>query len=178
MYYGDEIGMTDVDVPWEQRQDPFGKEQEDQASNRDPERTPMQWDDSPNAGFCPPDVTPWLPIANDYRTVNVAMEDGDPQSMLSLTRALLQLRRDSPALEMGAYTSVGAAAPDMFVYTREGPGERYLIALNFSGEDRRLTVEGVGEGEVILSTCMDRTGREDLSAMSIRSHEGVIARIR
>ncbi len=72
-----------------------------ERTGRDPERTPMQWDSSPNAGFTAPDVTPWLPVAADYATRNVAVQSADPESMLSFYRALAALRRAEPALHGG-----------------------------------------------------------------------------
>src|SRR5690606_1763307 len=69
LYYGDEIGMEDVEIPPDQIQDPAELNAPGLGLGRDPERTPMQWDDSPNAGFCPPDVQPWLPVAPDYEQV-------------------------------------------------------------------------------------------------------------
>ncbi len=99
-YYGDELGMQDVAIPPELMHDPRGKEHPEHS--RDPARTPMQWDSSPNAGFCPPEVQPWLPVASDYQTYNVAVEQQDMHSFLALVRALLTLRRSSPALNVGS----------------------------------------------------------------------------
>src|SRR5262249_30244917 len=70
LYYGDELGMEDVPVPAHLGHDPRGKAPG--GHGRDPVRTPMQWDGGPNAGFCPPGVEPWLPVAPDYRERNVA----------------------------------------------------------------------------------------------------------
>ena len=66
LYYGDEIGMQDVPIPPERVQDPFEKNVPGIGLGRDPERTPMQWNAAPNAGFT--DGTPWLPLADDYAT--------------------------------------------------------------------------------------------------------------
>ena len=71
-YYGDELGMQDVQLPKEAIHDPRGKIYP--AFGRDPVRTPMQWDSSPNAGFCSDEVKPWLPVAHDYQTFNVEAE--------------------------------------------------------------------------------------------------------
>lgn len=68
-YYGEEIGMQDVEILPERAQVPQGIYDSDY--NRDPARTPMQWNASPNAGFCPDDAKPWLPIADDHEVVNV-----------------------------------------------------------------------------------------------------------
>src|SRR5205085_3716774 len=87
MYYGDEIGMADVCIPKEAVQDPFEKNVPGMGLGRDPERTPMQWDQGPGAGFTA--GTPWLPLAQDYRTVNVRAQRGDPKSILSLYRRLI-----------------------------------------------------------------------------------------
>ncbi|MFN2521551.1 MAG: alpha-amylase family glycosyl hydrolase, partial [Candidatus Limnocylindria bacterium] len=98
MYYGDEILMEDVPIPPELIQDPFEILTPGRGHGRDPERTPMQWNAEPNAGFCPSDATPWLPVAANYREVNVAAETADARLMLALTQHLLRLRAATPAL--------------------------------------------------------------------------------
>jgi alpha-glucosidase len=98
LYYGDEIGMRDVDIPPERRVDPwvFG--------NRDPCRTPMQWDAT--GSFTT--GTPWLPFAPDHEQVNVEAQRGDPGSLLELYRRLLGLRRREPDLRTGGYRTLEA----------------------------------------------------------------------
>src|SRR5262249_10845108 len=93
IYYGDELGMGDGVIPPEKEQDPWGKRVPGMGFGRDPERTPMQWDTTPNAGFCPPGVEPWLPVNADYAQRNVDMQRNDPRSMFTLTHRLLHLRR-------------------------------------------------------------------------------------
>ena len=105
LYYGDEIGMHDGDIPPEHVYDPMEKNRPGQGLGRDPERTPMQWDRSPNAGFCPPGTEPWLPIPADYQQINVAVEREDPHSLLTLTRRLIELRCSTPALTTGQLPS-------------------------------------------------------------------------
>ncbi len=98
VYYGDEIGMENVHIPLERMVDPAGLQQPDSpAASRDPERTPMQWDASPNAGFAPAGATPWLPLADDFTAVNVQAQEADPHSDLNYFRALTRLRREHPA---------------------------------------------------------------------------------
>ena len=100
LYYGDEIGMTDVPVPPEQQQDPWGLNQP--GFTRDPCRTPMQWISGPNAGFSAPETPElWLPLASDYQEVNVERQLEDPSSILSLHRCLLAYRKATPALKWG-----------------------------------------------------------------------------
>ncbi len=109
MYYGEEIGMTNVEIPAEEVQDPAEKNEPGKGQGRDPERTPMQWDSSPRAGFTT--GTPWLRIGADHASVNVASLSEKEDSMLSLYRALLALRNAQAALhsgEVGGVVSDGA----------------------------------------------------------------------
>src|SRR5450432_1925937 len=129
MYYGDEIGMHNVNIPAEQIQDPFGKSVP--RLGRDPERTPMQWDSSPNAGFASAHSNPWLPLADDYQQINVEGQRDDPSSMLSLTRKLLALRKRIRALNAGGYLSIDGMPDSCLAYVRQLGKKRYLIALNF-----------------------------------------------
>src|SRR5437868_11858030 len=78
-----------------------------------------KWDSSPNAGFCPPGVRPWLPVASDYQTYNVAVEQDDPRSYLTLVHTLLTLRRALPALTVGSQQSLDQPNPTCFVYLRQ-----------------------------------------------------------
>jgi alpha-glucosidase len=139
---------------------------------RDPERTPMQWDAGPRAGFTA--GHPWLPIAADAREVNVARQREDPGSMLALYRRLLALRRERPALAVGAYAPVEADG-DVLAYTRgDGPG-RCLIALNLGGSPAALAVPaGFREGRVLLSTRLDEDGRRAGDRLELRGDEGVV----
>src|SRR5579864_1613099 len=86
MYYGDEIGMTDVDIPRDRIQDPWELREPGLGLGRDPERTPMQWDSTPSAGFT--GGRAWLPLSQHYRTSNVAYMKADSGSLLNLYRDL------------------------------------------------------------------------------------------
>jgi alpha-glucosidase len=170
LYYGDELGMRDVEIPPERVQDPFEKNVPGRGLGRDPARTPMQWDASPNAGFCPPDVEPWLPVANDYRTYNVATGRGDPTSMLNLHRRLLALRRSEPALALGSYEPVETTG-DLLAYARKKDGRRLLIVLNLGHRPQTL---GEVDGRLVLSTHLDRDGERVNGEIGLRGGEGVI----
>lgn len=152
VYYGDEIGMENVPVPLERMVDPAGLQQPDvPAAGRDPERTPMQWDATPQAGFSD-SATTWLPLAGNAATVNVAAQDPDPLSDLNYFRALTRLRAAYPALTGGSYRSVDAG-PDVFVYDRELENERLRVLLNFSGSPAVLP--GLAKGTALLSSLND-----------------------
>jgi len=175
LYYGDEIGMTDVEIPPEQEQDPWGKQVPGLGLGRDPERTPMQWDARANAGFST--AEPWLPVASDYKVVNVKAQQADPTSMLSLYRRLIWMRKASPALHSGSYHAVDNVPQDCFAYLREHPGQRMLVTLNFSDDEHRLSLPDLGAGRLLISTHLGREGTIDLAALSLRGHEGVIVEL-
>ncbi len=180
IYYGDEIAMIDVPVPRAQWQDPWGINFPESGVNRDPQRTPMQWDASPNAGFCPPSATPWLPLADDSDRVNVAAQNGNPNSMLSMTRKLLKLRHAMEVLHAtGDFAFVTDGVPDgVLAYTRKLDDEYVLIAINFSGAEQRCVLGVLGEAaDVLFNTHMDRPGPVELSLLTLRPREGLLLQL-
>jgi alpha-glucosidase len=171
LYQGEEIGMNDVPIPPEKVQDPWEKNVPGLGLGRDPERTPMQWDAGPNAGFTRGE--PWLPVSSDYTAMNVAAQTADPRSMLSLYRALLRLRRAQPALSVGNYVPV-SATEGVLAYERRHAGTKLLIGLNFSADEQPLA-RGEG-GELLLSTYLD-TAAGQPAPRALRANEGVAIRI-
>jgi alpha-glucosidase len=168
LYYGDEIGMTDVPVGPEQVRDPVtalipGR-------GRDPERSPMRWDDRPGAGFTT--GTPWLPLGNP--AVNVAAQREDPGSVLTLHRRLLALRHDSPALSGGAYEPVQADG-DVLAYLRTGGDGRWLVALNLGPVAGRL--DPAVRGRVELATTPGREGERVEGGLDLAGDEGMVVRL-
>jgi alpha-glucosidase len=162
IYYGEEIGMTDVPIPAERVVDIDG---------RDPERTPMQWDASLNAGFTTGD--PWLPLATDHAKRNVAAQRDDPGSLFSLYRRMVWLRKSSPALRRGAYRTIPAAR-GVFSFGRQADDERVLVALNFTKVPQQVSLDS-GTGRVLLSTDHTRDGEEvDLQRLALGPDEGVV----
>jgi alpha-glucosidase len=182
LYYGDELGMRNVVIPPERIQDPQEKNVPGLGLGRDPSRTPMQWDDSANAGFCPPDVEPWLPVDDSpgdhegrpYEQINVKVEREDAFSMLTLTRELLALRRSRPALHRGSYAGLESGSQDCFVYLRKFDDERLVVALNFSDEPQMVKLVEPGEGHILLSTALNRKEHINLGALMLDGHEGCI----
>jgi alpha-glucosidase len=144
---------------------------------RDPERTPMQWDASPNAGFASADVSDlWLPLASNYKEVNVATQLEEPRSMLNFYRKLLAYRKASPALTWGSYRSLdlqqAEAGENCFVFERQTADQRLLVALNFSGQEQTLSLPELGKGRVVLSTTLAREGEVDLATLVLQANEG------
>ncbi len=125
IYYGEEIGMENVQIPPEHLQDPARF----YSRGRDPERTPMQW--THDGGFT--SGTPWLPYGDLSR--NVQDEAADPKSLLSLYRRIIWLRRKSGALRFGAYEAIDGLPESVYAYTRTHGDERTLTVLNFSNDE-------------------------------------------
>ena len=142
VYYGDELGMEDVPVPPELAQDPWGKNVPGLGLGRDPERAPMPWDRSSNAGFTRPGVRPWLPIPPDAATRNVEAQTASPDSMLALTRSLLAIRRAHPALQRGSYRVVPDMPAGVFAYQRELGRDRVLALVNFESSPAHVRLAG------------------------------------
>jgi alpha-glucosidase len=174
LYYGDELGLENGIITADIVQDPQGHNL-GLKNTRDQERTPMQWNSQPSAGFSTGE--PWLPVGPDYEVRNVAVQNDDPASMLNLYRQLLMVRRNSPALVGGTYRSLDVEHEDCFVYLREHPEGSRLIALNFTDQPRILSAPYGELGEVALSTFLDRTGKVSLSELSLRPHEGIIVEV-
>jgi alpha-glucosidase len=176
LYYGDEIGMHDVQIPPQLIQDPFEKNVPGRGLGRDPERTPMQWSSDRNAGFTAGE--PWLPVAPDYPEVNVEAERGDASSMLALYSRLIALRRGEAALEVGRFEPVEAEG-DLLAYIRRGRGGEgaFLVALNLGPRAHMLRAGAFAEGRIALSTHLDRGGERVAGDLAVRADEGVIVRL-
>ena len=163
LYYGEEIGMTNyLFADAERFRDSLGMmiyrletqllgTSADEAAahaarvGRDKCRTPMQWADGVNAGFCPPNVQPWLPVNPNYaQGVSVAAQWTDPHSLLSYYRGLLRARKETPALIAGDYEPLFEDVADYLTFLRhsKADGQACLVVLNWSDATRRLCFEG------------------------------------
>jgi alpha-glucosidase len=144
LYYGDEIGMTDVQIPVELQRDAMTRGGGDGwRGNRDRCRTPMQWDATATAGFTAAHVTPWLPVG-DNAAVNVAAQRDDPGSVLSFCRDLLRLRRAEFGGQIAGYQAL-TSPTEVWAY-QTGP---LTVLANFSGHAVDCDHPG---GPVVLST--------------------------
>lgn len=174
VYYGDELGMQDVPISAEQVQDPFEKNQPGLGLGRDPQRTPMQWSSDVNAGFTKA-TTPWLPLASDSRDFNVASEDNDTTSFLSLYRHLLHLRNVSEPLAKGSFRLLPQSNDQLFIYEREHNGEKMIIILNVSDQPGSVEIDDVNQ--VFLSSSVERhIGRLDGPIIKLAANEALIVR--
>ncbi|PSP96143.1 glucohydrolase, partial [Halobacteriales archaeon QS_1_68_44] len=172
-YQGDELGMTNY--PWSSlselrdanvvnrvklaladgRIDGFEEVRDVvQYRARDNARTPMQWDDSPNAGFTAGE--PWLPVNPDYTEVNAAATDADPDSVLNYYRRLVELRDRYPVLADGRYVPLTPDHPSVWAYDRVGDDERLRVVLNWTDEATDPPVGITGENLIENYESTDR----------------------
>jgi alpha-glucosidase len=171
IYYGDELGMRQVEIPPDRVRDPFERNVPGIGVGRDGCRTPMQWNASDNAGFSK--VDPWLPLAEDWQSDNVAHLRKDACSIWNLYRRLLSLRKKIPALSIGSYKP-RFVDEDLLVYLRELGDTTLLIVLNLTSRPQVLSFEAGTFGKVLLSTEADREGEELADIIALRGDEGLV----
>jgi alpha-glucosidase len=171
IYNGDEIGMHDVEIPLALQKDPYGIKYP--GFGRDPERTPLQWDDSKNAGFTK--GKPWLPIAKDYKKINVKKQVQDKHSILNLYKSLTQLRKSSNAILKGTYKSLQIDNKNIYGFIREYKNEKIVVLLNFSNKKQNLSLQ-LSNGILLYNSFLDQKSSEkiDLNNLSLRANEGCI----
>ncbi|HEY6267448.1 MAG TPA: alpha-glucosidase [Candidatus Acidoferrum sp.] len=148
MYYGEELGMrTTEPARKEDVQDPIGKIGWPEEKGRDGERTPMQWDESTNAGFSTAQ-RPWLPVPPSAASYNVKAESQDRSSILSFYKRLLALRRSAPALRDGRYVPLNQEDTNVLAFLRKKPGSgaSILVVLNMSAEPTTLKFDLAAHG--------------------------------
>jgi alpha-glucosidase len=162
VYQGEELGLTDAEIPPDRVVDVDG---------RDPERAPIPWrppsEAGPGAGFTTGE--PWLPLHQEAETLNAERQAADPASALSLARRLAALRASSPALQLGTRTALDAG-PDVLAWLRESGDERILTAVNFG--DAPAEIEAAGE--LLLSSDPDRAPG---NVRTLAPSEAVLVRI-
>lgn len=159
MYYGDELGLENVPVPTGQGQDPFGHAHPDQG--RDPVRSPMPWSTAAGNGFTT--GNPWLPLGADNVGKNVEASKADETSILNLTRRILTLRRQEPALSLGAWSEVEIAGGDILAYARDDGRQRFVILANLEATRKDVRLHRAFQGILEIST-LSRPPKTELGA--------------
>ena len=154
LYQGEELGLPQVDVPFDRLQDPEAIANWPQTLSRDGARTPMPWrSDAHQLGFS--DSEPWLPVGESHAELAVDRQESSGQSLLNFTRDVLKLRRDHPALRQGSMEIVQSDG-DLLIFERTGDGERLRCTFNFSdrsaafrsGGKRVVSTGSLDEGEL------------------------------
>jgi len=167
MYYGDEIGMkTTPPARKEDVKDPIGVLGWPNFKGRDGERTPMQWDDSANAGFTT--GTPWLPIPDTYKTVNAKAEVMNFNSLLNWYKQLIELRRSQPSLRDGNNVMLNTTDNNVLSWLRQASGKpAVVVSCNFTAQPQKVSIDltGVGLGGKSARTLMKTPGSSDPASL-------------
>ncbi|WP_035121014.1 glycoside hydrolase family 13 protein [Cohnella panacarvi] len=196
IYQGEEIGMTNVkfasiddykDVETlnyyreavHERGEPAERVMASiYAKGRDNARTPIQWDDSEQAGFTT--GTPWLAVNPNYLDINVAESLRDPDSIFRYYQRLIRLRKQHPILIYGDYEIVAEDHEQIYAYTRTWQGETWLVLLNFSADEARFelpeALQACSEGELTLSNYADAHGGP-LKGLTLRAYEARVYKL-
>ena len=154
IYQGQEIGMTNwrpespdmyEDVQTKNhyansspKKSPEKKLRELWRSSRDSARTPVQWDDSENAGFTT--GKPWIPVNENYHQVNAANQEKDPDSLLNFYRKAIHLRKSLQVVREGTYKEHFHSSSKLYIYSRETEGQRLLVICSFTKEDTKIKI--------------------------------------
>ena len=164
-YYGDELGMTNIGfTKIEQYKDiaaingykkaaSDGKDLDHYLKklnllSRDNGRTPMQWDDTNNAGFS--SETPWLPVHENHTTVNVANQQNDHNSVLNHFRKMVTFRKDNLLLVYGEYEIIQEEHPTIYAYSRTLDDEKMTVLLNFSESESSISLPNFDHSKKVL----------------------------
>ncbi|XP_045513187.1 maltase 2-like [Pieris brassicae] len=184
-YMGEEIGMVDGFVSWEDTVDPSGCNTNDPVnyvkSSRDPERTPFQWNGELNAGFSTADKT-WLPVADGYEMLNVEAQKLAERSNLKVYQALADLRLNG-VFRYGRYDSL-ALNSDVFAFKRWHNSDTYVIVVNMRDTEHEVDLtyfENVtGDASVVVRSVHSPKNVGDILAVSslpVAGYEGIVLKM-
>lgn len=185
VYYGEELGLRDGRLRRADLRDPYTIRYWPWKSGRDPARTPMPWNNGAAAGFT--SGTAWLPLSQDWRQTNVACEQHDPDSMLSLYKRLIRMKKGSQALTAGAYHPVDGGPEECLVFRREsqeeGRRESLLVAVNFSTQAQKISLPADSSGFARTGTLMCSTDPHRIESpgtagqFHLGPDEGIVVRL-
>ncbi len=177
IYYGEEIGMHDVPIPKEEVKDPQGLNMPNKNLSRDPARTPMQWDSSPEAGFST-NAQPWLRLARSAPRFNVQKQKEDVHTMLCFYKRLIALRQSEPSLMYGSYRPV-FADNQLLAYLRfEEGSDCFLIVLNLSHRPCYFNPDNLKiNGVVEIATHVEIEGSRVGGTLNLYGDEGLVIRL-
>jgi alpha-glucosidase len=156
LYQGEELGLPQADILFEELTDPPGIRFWPEYKGRDGERTPIPWE----AGAAPNGFTtgkPWLPVKSEHSALSVAAQESDPDSVLNFYREILAFRRQHPALIDGDISFVKTAEP-ILAFRRFDASERLVCVYNLSRETEQVTCDG--EADILMSQSADRAGKK------------------
>ena len=155
IYQGQEIGMTnwrpedpemyeDVQTRYTYAHSNLNKSPEERLkklwrSSRDSARTPVQWDDTENAGFTTAEK-PWFYVNENYKEINVAAQENDENSILNFYRKVIQLRKELSCVKNGNYVEYGKFSSFLYTYSRGDENQKILVVCSFSEKNEKMKV--------------------------------------
>jgi len=147
LYYGEEIGLRDVVVPFDEIIDPPARRVEEGWVwwNRDGCRSPMPWTGGPGHGFTT-SGQPWIRFGDDADRRSVAAQATDPRSVMATYRRLIVLRHHRPSLRRGSLRRRDLGGVDVLSYDREADGETTLVVANFAQAGTAVDLQPAGDG--------------------------------
>ena len=123
--------------------------------SRDNARTPMQWDDSAQAGFT--DGAPWIKVNPNYKEINAAQQLEDPNSIFYYYQKLIRLRKEKDIIVYGGFETLYRDDEQIFAYIRRQAQEKLLTVCNFSDKNAEMEIPEEFKGAECLITNLDRT---------------------
>jgi alpha-glucosidase len=146
VYQGEELALTEAEVPFESLQDPYGIAFWPSFKGRDGCRTPLPWNDTEHAGFS--SGKPWLPVPEDHRALAVSRQELDPHSALHGFRSFMQWRHGQPALRWGDIRFIDTPEP-VLAFTRSYQGETVLALFNLGTRPVEVALPALGSATAI-----------------------------
>ena len=190
-YYGDEIGMTNIDMPnIEEYVDVSalgdyetavanGEDLQDfmrllNYKSRENGRTPMQWDTTKNAGFS--DGMPWKRVNENHIDINVEAQDSDSNSILNHFRKMTKVRKENPVLVYGRYEIIQREHPTVYAFTRTLDEEKMLVVLNFSDKVSEINMDELrGANEILINNYADLNLQEN--RLSLEPYQAIVLKL-
>ncbi|MCB8837616.1 alpha-glucosidase family protein [Aurantimonas sp. VKM B-3413] len=173
LYQGEELGLTEADIAYEDIVDPYGINFWPEVKGRDGARTPMVWEaDAPNGGFSK--ARPWLAVPPEHLSRAVDRMEADPASLLHFYRALLAFRRANPPLVRGAMRFIEAPA-EVLAFVRKAGNEALVCAFNLGATEAVLDLAGEGSPTALAGHGF--AGRAEGQRISIPPHDGFIGQL-
>ena len=143
---------------------------------RDNGRTPFQWNATINAGFTT--GQPWLKVNPNFKAINVDIEEKNPNSVLNYFKKIIRLRKNNLVLVYGKYTLLDKENPDVYAYTRELNGEKFLILLNFTTHKAKAKLSfDMSKAKLLIDNYVSVPNANDVKAFTLRPYEAVVFKL-
>ena len=147
------------------------------AKSRDNARTPMQWNNSHQAGFTT--GTPWIKVNPNYIEINVAQALADPDSVFYYYKKLIQLRKENPIMVYGNYDLILDSHEEIYAFTRTLKDDRLLVILNFSDHSPAFNLPNnitFTTSELLMSN-YKVDSPDDIHGITLRPYEARVYRL-